>query len=274
VKLSVTEVETWLRDPYAIYARHVLRLRPLDPLDAETEAADYGNIVHAAMHRLIAEHADAWPPDAATFRAHFERALLRAEARPALRAWWQPRVHRIADWLAAVEAARGRPAAIAAEVAGIWQLSGPARPFHLKGRADRIERRADGMLALIDYKTGSVPTAKQVNAGFSPQLPLLAAMAQAGCFDGLAGAAGELAYWRLTGGRQAGELQPLFDDDPARISAAAEDARAGLRALIERYADDAQPYVSLPWPSLAPGRSDYALLARVAEWSGAQEEPS
>jgi ATP-dependent helicase/nuclease subunit B len=274
VKLSVTEVETWLRDPYAIYARHVLRLRPLDPLDAETEAADYGNIVHAAMHRLIAEHADAWPPDAATFRAHFERALLRAQARPALLAWWQPRVHRIADWLAAVEAARPRPVAIAAEVAGIWQLRGPARPFHLKGRADRIERRADGMLALIDYKTGSVPSAKQVNAGFSPQLPLLAAMAQAGCFDGLAGAAGELAYWRLTGGRQAGELQPLFDDDPARISAAAEDARAGLRALIERYADDAQPYVSLPWPSLAPGRSDYALLARVAEWSGAQEEPS
>lgn len=31
-QLSVTEIKRLIRDPYAIYARHVLRLRPLDPL--------------------------------------------------------------------------------------------------------------------------------------------------------------------------------------------------------------------------------------------------
>ena len=64
-KLSVTAIETWLRDPYAIHARHVLRLRPLDPLDQETDAADYGELVHAGLHRFLREHGTAWPPDAA-----------------------------------------------------------------------------------------------------------------------------------------------------------------------------------------------------------------
>ena len=58
-RLSVTEIETWLRDPYAIHARHVLQLRPLDPLDQETDAADYGVLVHAGLHRFLREHGTA-----------------------------------------------------------------------------------------------------------------------------------------------------------------------------------------------------------------------
>ena len=33
--LSVTEIETWMRDPYQIYARHILGLRALDPIEAD-----------------------------------------------------------------------------------------------------------------------------------------------------------------------------------------------------------------------------------------------
>src|SRR5205085_890189 len=63
-RLSVTEIETWLRDPYAIYARHVLRVRKLDALDQSTDAADYGSIVHDSLHRFLREHGTEWPPDA------------------------------------------------------------------------------------------------------------------------------------------------------------------------------------------------------------------
>ncbi len=100
-KLSVTEVETWLRDPYAIYAKHILRLKPLDPLDQPMDAADYGSIVHAGLHLFLREQGAAWPIDAADrLRACLDRALMEPRFRPAVVAWWGPRLARIAAWLA------------------------------------------------------------------------------------------------------------------------------------------------------------------------------
>ena len=55
---SVTQIETWMRDPYAIYARHILRLRALEPLDAEPEAADFGTFVHAALGAVLTGSTD------------------------------------------------------------------------------------------------------------------------------------------------------------------------------------------------------------------------
>ena len=55
--------------------------------------------------------------------------------------------------------------------------------FTLSGTADRIEARTDVTLALVDYKTGRIPSLKQVRAGFSPQLTLEAAMAEHGALS-------------------------------------------------------------------------------------------
>ena len=108
-RLSVTEIETWLRDPYAIYARHVLRLRALEPIDQATDAADYGSLVHAGMRHFLAEHGTRWPPDAAEhLRRAMARALAEAGLRAALAAWWAPRLDRIADWVADAETAPPR----------------------------------------------------------------------------------------------------------------------------------------------------------------------
>ncbi len=269
-RLSVTQVETWLRDPYAIYAKHVLRLSPLDPLDQETDASDYGKLVHAALHE--ATQNPAWPASGSRpLRQAMLREIGRAQLRPALQAWWEPRLHRIADWATAAEQAR-RPASAerTSEVGGEWRIA--SLDFVLKGRADRIERRTDGRLAIVDYKTGSPPTAKDVDAGRAPQLLLEAAMAAAGAFGpAFAHPAGELAYWKLSGGFEAGEEMPLFRSDIAKIDAAVEQARAGLFELIERYDDPGRAYLSHPWPAHAPRFSDYAQLARVAEWAAAAD---
>jgi ATP-dependent helicase/nuclease subunit B len=271
-KLSVTEIETWLRDPYAIYAKHVLGLRPLDPLDQATDAADYGSLVHTAMGMFLAEHGNRWPPGAA---AHLKRAMARALAEAGLRAalcrWWEPRLERIADWVAEIETerrARRRPAIIKAEVSGQWEIKRNGGHFTLTGRADRIESCDDRSFAIVDYKTGTPPSQKDVDAGLAPQLLLEAAMLGAGAFGmELTGPVAELIYWHLTGGFHPGEVRSLFKGDAAAITAGVDAARKELGALIDRYDDPDRCYLSQPYPGRAPRFSDYAQLARVAEWA-------
>ena len=276
-RLSVTEIETWLRDPYAIYARHVLRLRALDPLDQETDAADYGSLVHAGLNLFLQKLGNKWPPNAGPeLRAALLRALVEARLRPALAAWWAPRLERIADWVAEIETERRslhRPELIVPEVQGDWILRREGGEFRLVGRADRIERRADGTLAILDYKTGTPPSQKEVDAGLAPQLLLEAAMAAAGAFGAaLAGPASELAYWHLTGGFEPGALRSLFKADAAAIAAATQQARDSLAALIDTYDQPGRCYLSQPHPGRAPRFSDYGQLARVAEWSAAGDD--
>ena len=211
-RMRVSEIEEWLRDPYAIHARHVLRLRPLAALDEAIDAIDYGSIVHEGMHRFLEASGAGWTADAP---ARLEAALLAAldarGLRPALLAWWRPRLRRIAAWVAATEINRrsdAPPAHIAAEVPGLLMLPGPAGPFELAARADRIERRADGRLAILDYKTGQPPKPEDVRQGHAPQLTLEAAMAVAGGFgDDLADEVAELAYWCMTGATPPGDCR-------------------------------------------------------------------
>jgi ATP-dependent helicase/nuclease subunit B len=269
-KLSVTEIQTWLEDPYAIYARHVLKLRKLKPLEEETDAADYGSLVHDGIRLFLARAGHRWPADARTLLCEaMDRALQEARLRPALTAWWRPRLRRIADWVAEQETlrrSRVAPVAIAGEVQGEWSLEVPGG-FLLRGRADRIEKRPDGSLAILDYKTGAPPSQEAVRAGFAPQLPLEAAMAAAGGFGAeLRGQAGELTYWHLTGGFEPGEERSMLKADADAIADATATARQALIDLIAAYDDENRPYLSQPHPGRLPRFSDYATLARVAEW--------
>jgi ATP-dependent helicase/nuclease subunit B len=271
-RLSVTEIETWMRDPYAIYARHVLHLKALDPLDADPGAAERGLLVHRALDLFVKRHPSALPADAeARLVAIGEEVFGTALSRPGVWAFWWPRFLRIACWFIALETARrGALAGSHGEVLGRLMLSGPAGPFELVCKADRIDRRRDGGLIVVDYKTGAVPRRGDVDLGFAPQLPLEAAIAEAGGLTGIAVArVAELAYWRLSGGEVAGEVKPLAEADAVRILI--DTALAGLHRLIARFDDQATPYRSSPRPEHAPRFTDYAQLARVKEWSLAAE---
>ena len=274
-KLRVTEVETWLRDPYAIYARRVLRLEALDALEEPADAADYGSVVHEAIHAFLRGIGTAFPPDAeARLVAATDAALDGRALRPALAAWWRPRLRRIAAWVATAERDRRVGAGlahIASEQDGAWSVPSPLA-FTLTGRADRIERRYDGGIAILDYKTGTPPTAKDVAAGLAPQLLLEAAMAADGTFGPeVVGRACELTYWHLTGGFVPGEVNTLLKQDAGEIGAMVDMARAKLSALVARFDDPTHPYLSQPHPGHAPRFSDYTQLARVAEWAALKE---
>jgi ATP-dependent helicase/nuclease subunit B len=158
------------------------------------------------------------------------------------------------------------------EIPGSMEIQRPGRRFKLTARADRIERRSDGRLAILDYKTGLVPSEKNVADGLAPQLPLEAAMAEQGGFGAeLRAETTELTYWQLTGGFEAGKAFPLFRRSDADLRAAIERAIGGLETLIDQYDEPTRCYLAQPNPSWTPRFSDHAQLARVAEWSAAAE---
>jgi ATP-dependent helicase/nuclease subunit B len=275
-QLSVTAIETWLRDPYAIYARHILKLTALKPLDEATDAADYGMLVHAGMNLFLTEHGTRWPPDATDkLTRAMERALAEAGLREALAAWWRPRLGRIAGWVAETEMVRRAsvaPEHIATEASGTLELLRPGGRFRLTGRADRIERWPDGTLAILDYKTGTPPSQKDVERGLAPQLLLEATMVARGAFgSALAGPTADLVYWHLSGGFTPGEAHRLYRNAADKLAEAIQTAHDRLCDLIDAF-DAGRPYPSQPYPDWAPRFSDYAQLARVAEWSAAGDE--
>ena len=279
LKLSVTAIEDWLRDPYTIYAKHILKLDALDPVDMPLSAADRGSAIHDAIGEFTKEFADHLPDDTArTLREIGQKHFAPLMERPEARALWWPRFQRIARWFAEWEATRrDNIHAIDAEIKGEIEIAlGNERTFHLSARADRIERRADGTFAILDYKTGQPPTGKQVRMGLSPQLTLEAAILREGGFKDIdAGASvGELVYVRLSGNNPPGEERSLElkirpGDTPQHPDAAADYARAQLEALIRKFENEDEPYRSLVLSMWTNRYGTYDDLARIKEWSAA-----
>ena len=273
-RLSVTEIEHWLRDPYTIYAKHVLRLTPLDEVDAAPGASERGTVIHNVLREFSERYAGELPSDPAAVliemgRKHFAGL----EDFPEARAFWWPRFLRIAHWLGGWEAGRRASfALVAAEIRGMIEIPLSEGAFRLTGVADRIERDVAGRYVILDYKTGSVRTEKQVRTGLAPQLTLEAAMLRQGAFNAGAtpiaagGSVAALAYVALKGGARAGEFMPIdFKDGTA--DSQADRALAKLTELVRRFDDDNEPYRSLVHPMWKARYGDYDHLARVKEWS-------
>jgi ATP-dependent helicase/nuclease subunit B len=279
LKMSVTAIEDWLRDPYTIYAKHILRLDALDPVDMPLSAADRGSAIHDALGEFTESYATRLPDDPArVLRAIGEKYFAPLMERPEARALWWPRFQRIARWFGEWETVR-RDAieSITAETRGEISIRlDHDRSFQLSARADRIERRQGGSYAILDYKTGQPPTGKQVRMGLSPQLTLEAAILREGGFPDIdAGSSvSQLVYVRLSGNNPPGEeriLELKFKqgDEPQPPDIAAAEARAKLEALIRAFEDENQAYTSLNLPMWSNRYGTYDDLARIKEWSAA-----
>lgn len=260
-RLSVTGVEAWMRDPYAVYARYILRLRPLDKLDGDPGAAERGTFVHKALESALKNLPGPGGVDFESILEHGRAAFGPALDRPAVAAFWWPRFEAIARWFWERQAERvARPVGV--EIAGELVVPGVTPDFTLTATADRIDRLADGRLEIIDYKTGQPPSAPQVAAGFAPQLPLEGLMAARGAFDDLPAAeVAALTFWHLTG--KFGE--PASERAIKDVTAEITKAEAGLAHLIAAFDKPDTAYLSNPRPALA-GYGDYDHLARVKEW--------
>jgi ATP-dependent helicase/nuclease subunit B len=273
--LSVTEIEHWLRDPYTIYAKHILRLRPLDAVDTAPGAAERGTIIHAAVGDFTKLYAKKLPADpVGELIALGEPHFAALEDFPEARAFWRPRFLRIAHWFARWDAERRATiTAIEAEIRGEIDIALDEGTFKLRGVADRIERMPDGRYVILDYKTGSARSEKQVRTGLAPQLTLEAAMLRRGGFREIPSGASvaELVYVLLKGGEPPGKYVEVEFKDGTPDSHA-DRALEKLTALARRFDDAKEPYRSLVHPMWTTHYGDYDHLARVKEWSSGRDD--
>lgn len=264
--ISVTEIDRLKADPYAFYARRVLALMPLDPVDADPTAAWRGTEVHRILEEWWKQ--DGCAPDALVRRA--EAMLADERTHPMMRALWRPRLMEAIDWIAgavAAQAAEGRQVA-SAEGSGRTEIAGVT----LTGRYDRIDRLSDGSLAIVDYKTGKPPSAAAVRAGYSLQLGLLGAIVERGGFADVKGRAAAFEYWSLGKKRdQFGYIDTPVHPDGARDRIATADFTAiAVANFIEaagKWLTGGEPFTAKLVPEYAP-YAEYDQLMRRDEWYG------
>lgn len=271
VAIKVTGLDKLLGDPYQFYAGEILKLRKLDPLAADPfgDPALRGTLVHD----ILDEWHRARVTDPTLAIAGFAaRKFAQAQVHPLFKGLWQPRLiaafERFETWIDE-EAAQGRQV-LATEVDGAMMVQG----VKVMGRADRIDRMADGSLAIVDYKTGAAPTKKEVGAGFRLQLGLLGLIAQNGSFDTpmgpLSDEAGQFEYWSAQ--KKEGEFGQRFE--PVKKSARQSgltpedflpEHEKRLSTAIERFILGSDPFTAKENPNY-PGYSDYDQLMRLDEW--------
>lgn len=260
--LSVTEIKRLIRDPYSIYARHCLRLRPINPLVQSPDAPVRGIILHQIMEDFVR---DITATPALLTKAHLlsvtQSVLDREAPWPTARIMWRARIARIADWFIAKETARqssAKPVLLEDDAKGTLHL--PDLNFTLIGKADRIDMNDEGQALVYDYKTGAPPT-PDAQKHFDKQLLLEAAMLEEGAFETIGPAWVAQATFIGLGSNPDEKHAPLATEP-------AQEVLAGLRELIGSYQSLTQGFTSRRLMQKDVDVGDYDQLARFGEWDG------
>jgi len=263
VRVSVTALDRLRSDPYQFYASAILRLRELDALDAEPSPAWRGEVAHKILER--------WHKGEGTLAALAADELTRMHAHPLMRALWRPRLMKALEWIEGQIAAD--PSRVPAVIEGWGKMT--VREVEVFGKADRIDRMADGTLAIVDYKTGAPPSGREVEAGYALQLGTLGLMARAGAFAGARGEPVRFEYWSL-GSSKTSETgfgyvaTPILEGRKQKgipLDEFLPQAESFLNDALDRWILGEEPFTARLNPD-APGYATFDQLMRLDEWIG------
>ncbi|MGR3433432.1 MAG: double-strand break repair protein AddB [Shimia sp.] len=257
-RLSITAFRTLARDPYAIYARSVLRLHPLAPLAASADARLRGIAGHDVMEALIKGGFDPFDAGAeAAMVALAQRVLADKVPWHAARRLWAERLRALSPAFVSDERARradARPAALEEETD--WHV--PGTDMTITGKVDRIDLAPDGTARVYDYKSGRGPTEDE-QRHFDRQLQITALMVADGAFSSVTGPGGA----RVTAGRYL-SLAPGQDDRDAVLDPAGD--MDDLREVIAIWSAPDKGFTARRAMFKVEDVSDYDHLARYGEW--------
>ncbi|MFT3996818.1 MAG: double-strand break repair protein AddB [Asticcacaulis sp.] len=271
LQLPVTQVEMLARDPYAVYVRYVLGLKPLDRPNEPFEALRRGTAIHAVAERFAREDAPLGEAGVAAFCDMLEAQLRAENLSEAQLALQRPLFPLLARGYVDFEAERRRlRPRLLIEKSGELKIDLPRGTFILTAKADRVEVHDEGV-DILDFKTGQPPSAKAVLSGFYPQLTLTGAILKYGTFDGFedmhrAKGLNAFTYVRLS--QDAVRPREVFDKkNPMTAEEMADLALKRFKTRLMRYEDPKQGYLSWRAPQYRLERGgDYDQLARLYEW--------
>ncbi len=264
--LSATRIETWIRDPYSIYASHILKLKPLDDMEKPLDAAARGTLIHDVFHQFVQKYGAQLPANAEAELHELLRDILNdLYDNPSEWESWLPRMDMMVqqfldmdkDW-------RKCAVPIKTEIRGTMKMHTNGHAFELSAKADRIDLVKERGLCIIDYKSSAQFTRKSVIEGQKPQLAIEALIAsEHGYPDINEREIAAMQYWLLPGSYDSAKIVDISEG----IDEILQRTKAGIHALVEVFDDPETPYYSLPDPSFAPAYNDYEHLSRVSEWS-------
>ena len=265
--LSITEVKTFIRDPYSIYGKHVLGLKRLKELTHQNGPSEFGSAIHLGIENFLkttkAPFSDS--DDAGLIEA-FNDAFQTYKYSPEIIAKEQARFQAIAESLRAEMNARHAEGyeQVGLEVWG--EATIPNRDFTVRGKMDYVERGMDGY-GFVDFKTGSPASDGEVAAGFDPQLPLAAFILREGGLKGHKPAdTARLGYMRVKGSNNDFKYTPI--GKKKSVETLVEESVETLTKLIDRFDDPVTPYESQVRAQYTNSWSDFDELARRSEWAG------
>jgi len=265
VDISVTALDALRGDPYQFYARRILGLAALDPLDARPSPAWQGTLAHEILRR--------WHQERGDIHAIALEELSEMNAHPLMRGLWQPRLFEALKWVAQKVGDMVDREVLATERKCEMWFDG----VRIHGRTDRIDRSSDGTLTVVDYKTGSPPSAAEVAKGYRLQLGLTGLILEAGGVEDVKGDVTGFEYWSLAkqrGGDGFGYVYEPLKVGNQRTGLEPQDflpeTRAFLHDAIAGWILGDRPFEAKPNPDF-PGYNDYDQLMRLDEWMGREE---
>lgn len=254
--LSITDITTLIHDPYSIYAKKILNLKPLMSLEEKPGRLEFGLFVHDVLEECFKDLPLMYETGMAIgkkkFESYFQESLEHS-------LWWY-RFENILQWIIK-QVHKSSFKQSWQEVRGILDLSLEKGLFSLIGKADRIDETDQGMV-IIDYKTGTPPSKKEIEKGLFPQLPLEALILSAGGFKDIPEQhLSSLSFWHLVGDREGGDILEYKENLESLITA----TQQGLIQLLEAFDKETTAYLSIPYQTSLYG--EYHHLARIKEWS-------
>ena len=259
-ELWANDIERLLYDPYTIFASKILKLRKTEDINPDPDAIDIGIITHAILEKFYRLYPCDLPQNMEQqLQKLASEALNEHNIDDEIRAFWWPKMLKTIDWIVATEKNyRSEINRTYCEISGKITFDAPAGPFTIGARSDRIDQTKDGFLNIIDYKTGSAHSLKQIVSGYAPQLPVEGIIALNGGYPDIPAAPiKSLSYWRLNKETVTAEknIENVLSDNFEKI-----------KQLVAMFDNPENGYCTKPNPKHTLNHSDYQHLSRINEW--------